>query len=264
MRYVVLIKQVPISSDVEIDEKTGVIKRESGEAKMNPYDLFALETALRLRERYGGKVSVLTMGPSQAEAVIREAFMMGADEGYLLTDRAFAGSDVLATSHALSQAIRLLGDVDLVIVGKQTTDGDTAQVGPECSEFLDIPCISQVHRILDLLSGRLTVECDTGNEIVTMSIGLPALVSVEKDIHQPRLPSFNLLHATRDRLIHRLGLQDLADSDPERYGIKGSPTQVVRIFPPEEDTRHEMWTGNDVSERLFGFLKSEKFLQESI
>ena len=135
MDIMVLIKQVPMSSDLGMDEETGVIKRESGDTKMNPYDLYALETAFRIREETGGTVSVLTMGPPQAEQVIREAFMMGADKGYLLTDPAFAGSDVLATSYALAQGIQTIRDFNLIICGKQTTDGDTAQVASECSEL---------------------------------------------------------------------------------------------------------------------------------
>lgn len=264
MRTLVLIKQVPISSNVAVDEKTGIIKRESGEAKMNPYDLYALETGLRIRQQFKGEVIVLTMGPPQAEAVIREAYMMGADDGYLLTDRAFAGSDVLATSHALSQAVLAIGDVDLMITGKQTTDGDTAQVGPECSEFLQIPCVTQVQRILDIKQGVMSAECDYGSTTAIVSVRLPALISVEKDIYQPRLPSYNKMLATTGKPIHKLGLHDLADTDASRYGIKGSPTQVVRIFPPEEKTDYELWSEGDLAQRLFVLLKQEKFLQESI
>jgi len=264
MRYLVLIKQVPISSNVAVDEKTGVIKRESGEAKMNPYDLYALETALRLRETYGGEVVALSMGPPQAEAVIRESYMMGADDGYLLTDRAFAGSDVLATSHALSQAIQAIGDVDVVVTGKQTTDGDTAQVGSECSEFLGIPCLTGVQKISSVAHGYLNADCDTGSSIMSVRVKLPALVSVEKDIHQPRLPSYNRRMATAVKPVKKLTLHDLADNDPSRYGLKGSPTQVVRIFPPEEKSDYELWTDGDLAQRLFSLLKQEKFLQEGV
>ncbi|MCK9287939.1 MAG: electron transfer flavoprotein subunit beta/FixA family protein [Sphaerochaetaceae bacterium] len=264
MRYLVLIKQVPLSSNVAIDEKTGTIKRESGEAKMNPYDLYALETALRLRETYEGVVSVLTMGPPQAGSVVRESFMMGADEGFLLTDRAFAGSDVLATSYALSQAIKHIGNIDLVICGKQTTDGDTAQVGAECSEFLNIPCISNVQRIIDVTETAITAECDTGTTVETVRVHLPALMSVEKDIWQPRLPSFKLMCATAQRPVKTLNLKDLADTDERHYGLKGSPTQVVRMFPPEEKSDYEIWNEGNLGERLYQYLVSEKFLQESV
>ena len=136
MNILVCIKQVPGTSQVEIDEKTGVLKRDGVESKMNPFDLYALETALRLKQQYGATITVLTMGPPQAEMVIREAFMMGADHGFVLSDRRFGGADVLATSYTLSQGVRIAGDVDLVICGKQTTDGDTAQVGAELADGL--------------------------------------------------------------------------------------------------------------------------------
>ena len=134
MNILVCIKQVPASSKVEVDPQTGVLKRAGVESKMNPYDLYALETALRLREEHGGSVTVLSMGPPQAQAVIREAFAMGADAGVLLSDRRFGGADVLATSYTLAQGVRRAGRFDLLICGKQTTDGDTAQVGPEIAE----------------------------------------------------------------------------------------------------------------------------------
>jgi hypothetical protein len=165
--------------------------------------------------------------------------MMGADDGYLLTDRAFAGSDVLATSHALSQAIQAIGDVDVVVTGKQTTDGDTAQVGSECSEFLGIPWLTGVQKISSIAHGYLNADCDTGSSIMSVRVKLPALVSVEKDIHQPRLPSYNRRMATAGKPVKKLTLHDLADNDPSRYGLKGSPTQVVRIFPPEEKSDYD-------------------------
>ncbi|NLE69503.1 MAG: electron transfer flavoprotein subunit beta/FixA family protein, partial [Clostridiales bacterium] len=134
MKIFVCIKQVPATSEVAVDEETGVLQRSGVASKMNPFDLFALETALRLKEAGGGSVTVGTMGPPQARDIIQEAFMMGADEGYLFSDRRLAGADVLATSYTLSQAIRSLGDYDLILCGKQTTDGDTAQVGPAIAE----------------------------------------------------------------------------------------------------------------------------------
>jgi electron transfer flavoprotein beta subunit len=241
MTIVVLIKQVPLTSEVALDPKTGVIQRESGETKMNPYDLYALETALRIVQAHGGKTIALTMGPPQAETVVREAFAMGFDEGYLLTDRAFAGSDVLATSHALSQAIRTLGHVDLIITGKQTTDGDTGQVGAEVSEFLNIPCVAA---------------------LMTVHVELPALIAVDKDIHQPRLPSYVRMKQTEKRQVRRITLADLPDTDRTHYGLEGSPTQVVKIFPPESNTDSESWTGENIPERLYRYLQKEKFLQE--
>ncbi len=160
MNILVCIKQVPGTSEVEVDEKTGVLKRDGIDAKMNPYDLYAIETALKIREEKGGTIKVLSMGPPQAARVIREAYMMGVDEGALLTDRKFAGADVLATAYTLSQGIRKMGDFDLLLCGKMTTDGDTAQVGPEIAEFLNIPHVSNVRKILSLDKKAITLEMD--------------------------------------------------------------------------------------------------------
>ena len=139
MKIVVCMKQVPASSKVDIDPETGAMKRMSGETRTNPYDLFALETALQIREKVGGTVTVLTMGPPQAEEMMRDAYTMGADDAVILSDRKFAGADVLATSYALAQGIQVIGGADLIICGRQTTDGDTAQVGPAIAEHLTIP-----------------------------------------------------------------------------------------------------------------------------
>ena len=262
MRILVLIKQVPMASDVSIDPLTGVIQRESGDAKLNPYDLFALETALRLAGDTQGETVVLTMGPPQAETAVREAFAMGVNEGYLLPDRAFAGSDVLATAYALSQAIGTLGRFDLIIGGKQTTDGDTAQVGPEVSEFLGIPCITSVIRIDGITAKALTLTYDTGTSNTTCTVALPALISVDKDINQPRLPSYRRMQATASQGVKRLTLKDLDDTNAAHYGLEGSATQVVRIFPPEHTTQFEIWEEAGAANHLYTLLKSEKFLQE--
>lgn len=263
MRMLVLIKQVPLTSDVTIDEKTGVIQRESAATQMNPYDLFAVELALQIRNRYGGEVLVLTMGPPQSEAVVREAYAMGADGGYLLTDRALGGSDVLATSYALSQAITVIGDIGLIICGKQTTDGDTGQVGPECSEFLNIPCATAVRRIIDIDGTAITVQSDAGRWIQTLRMSLPALISVDKDINQPRLPSYVQAKNTAKRPVKRLTISDLSDTDRRHYGLEGSPTQVLKMFAPQLSRSSVLWQDGDIAARLYDYLRIEKFLQEA-
>ena len=144
MNILVCIKQVPGSTNVEVDPVTGVLKRDGIQSKMNPYDLYALEAALSLSESYGGKVDVITMGPPQAKEIIIEAIAMGAEGGAILSDRKFAGADVLATAYTISQGIKKMGEYDLIICGKQTTDGDTAQVGAEVAEFLNLPNVSNV------------------------------------------------------------------------------------------------------------------------
>jgi len=260
MKIAVCIKQVPGTSKVEVDEKTGVLKREGIDCKINPYDLFALESALLLKEKTGAEIWAITMGPPQAEAVLREAYMMGVDHGVLLTDRAFAGADVLATSHAISQCLRAAGPFDLIFCGKQTTDGDTAQVGPEIAEFLSIPHVADVRKICALTETTLTVESDLPNCVEVAEVRLPCLISVAKDIVQPRLPSFRLKIKTKECPMTCLTMNEMADRNPNEYGLNGSPTQVQRIFPPEVLDSHERWEGtsDDLAGRLFEKLTKLK------
>ena len=259
MNIFVCIKQVPATSQVQVDEKTGVLKRSGVAAKMNPYDLYALETALRLRAQHGGTVTVGTMGPPQAQAIIREAYMMGADDGYVFSDRRLGGADVLATSYTLSQAIRSTGDYDLILCGKQTTDGDTAQVGPAIAEHLGIPHAAWVSRLT--VTGDGVDACQQLQDVIeTVHMPFPCLVTVEQDICMPRLPSLKTARETADRPVHILSLDDFPDRDENHYGLSGSPTQVERIFPPEHDTVHENWSGPDCAQRLYGQLKTWKFV----
>ncbi len=232
MKILVCIKQVPASNKVEVDPETGNLKRDGAASKMNPYDLFALEAAFRIREAAGGTVTVITMGPPQAAGAVREAFAMGADEGYVLSDRKFAGADVLATSYTLAAGIRKTGPYDLILCGKQTTDGDTAQVGPAVSERLGIPAIANVLEFLEIGEKDLTVKMDLGDRVLTAKIPYPCLVGVDKDLFTPRLPSYLRMKATADREVKMLGFADL-DADETKVGSAGSPTQVRRIFPPE-------------------------------
>ena len=262
MNIIVCIKQVPGTAQVEIDEKTGVLKRDGVAAKMNPFDLFAIESAMRLKEQTGGHVTALTMGPPQAEKVLREALMMGADDAVLLSDRKFGGADVLATSYAISQGIRRIGGYDLIICGKQTTDGDTAQVGAELAEFLGIPHLTNVTGFRGFVDGKLELEAEIPLHSVSVRMKLPCLLTVEKGIFEPRLPSFRRKLATADRKISCFSLQDMEDQDEKHYGLNGSPTQVQRIFPPEVNSGKESWSGSadEVSGKLFGLLKEKRFL----
>ncbi|MTI47084.1 electron transfer flavoprotein subunit beta/FixA family protein [Sporosalibacterium faouarense] len=262
MEIFVCIKQVPGTTEVEVDEKTGVLKREGIDSKMNPYDLFALESALRIKEDKGGEVTVLSMGPPQASEIIKESYMMGADRGALFSDRKFAGADVLATAYTLSQGIKKLGSPDLIICGKMTTDGDTAQVGPEMAEFLKIPHVANVKKIMEIKKDSVVVEMDMPYTIEVVEVNLPCLITVDKDIYQPRLPSFKKKIATKDREIPFYGLADLEDNNEKKYGLNGSPTQVKRVFPPEANSDHEIWkgSGDELGEKLFGKLKELKFI----
>ena len=204
MKILVCIKQVPESNKVEVDPVTGVLKRDGAASKMNPYDLYALETAFRIREEVGGSVHVISMGPPQAQQVIREAFAMGADGGTLLSDRKFGGADVLATSYTLAQGIKSCGDFDLILCGKQTTDGDTAQVGPEISEWLNIPSVADVVKINQIDEDGITVSMDLPEEVEVAKVQFPCLLAVDKDIFQPRLPSYVRKMNTKDREIRIL------------------------------------------------------------
>jgi electron transfer flavoprotein beta subunit len=239
-----------------------VLKRDGVDSKMNPYDLYALETALKIKEQKGGTIKVITMGPPQATEVIKEAYMMGADEGVLLSDRKFAGADVLATSYTISQGVKQMGNIDLILCGKQTTDGDTAQVGPEMAEYLGIPHIANVIKIEEIKNDAMVVEMDMPNTIEVAEIKFPCLLTVEKDIFQPRLPSYRKKLETKDKEIKMLSLKDFGDQDEKRYGLNGSPTQVERIFPPAVNTDKEMWsgTGEELSQKLGFKLKELKFV----
>ncbi|MCY6960441.1 electron transfer flavoprotein subunit beta/FixA family protein [Clostridium brassicae] len=262
MEILVCIKQVPGTTKVEVDPVTGVLKRDGIDSKMNPYDLFALETAFRIRKDRGGKVNVITMGPPQAKDIIKEAYMMGADEGTLLSDRKFAGADVLATAYTLSQGVKMTGNPKLIICGKQTTDGDTAQVGPEIAEYLGIPHVANVRRIIEVGSKTITVEMDMAETVEVQEIEYPCLITVEKDIYTPRLPSYKIKLDTQDREIKLFSFNDFEDKNENHYGLNGSATQVERIFPPEVNTDKELWegTGENLKDRLFDKLKEMKFV----
>lgn len=262
MNILVCIKQVPASSKVEVDPATGVIRRDGASCKMNPYDLYALETAFRIREKTGGTIHVISMGPGQAQQVIREAFAMGADSGTLISDRSFGGADVLATSYTLAQGIKAAGDFDLILCGKQTTDGDTAQVGSEIAEWLGIPSVANVKEIRDVTDRDLVISMDLPDEIEIARIKTPCLLAVDKDIFMPRLPSYVRKKASKGREIQVLTLQDMEDRDASHYGLNGSPTQVVRIFPPDVNDKKETWTepGNIMAAHLADKLTELKFI----
>ena len=235
MKILVCIKQVPGSSHVEVDPVTGVLKRDGIQSKMNPYDLYAIETALVLTEKFGGTVEVITMGPPQAKAIITEAISMGAKCGTVLSDRRFAGADVLATAYTLSQGIKKAGDFDLIICGKQTTDGDTAQVGAEVAEFLNLPNVANVLSVKNVADGKITLLASQDDKLADMSVKLPCLISVDGDINTPRLPSFKVKKCVTDEMVKFLSLDDFDDRNIKNYGLSGSATQVERIFPPEKN-----------------------------
>ncbi|MBI2830521.1 MAG: electron transfer flavoprotein subunit beta/FixA family protein [Chloroflexi bacterium] len=242
MNIVVCLKQVPGTTKVKIDSQTNTLVRQGIENIVNPFDTYALEEGVRLKEKYGGKVTGISMGPPQATDMLKEAIAVGADEGVLLSDRAFAGADTLATSYTLAQAVRKLGNCDLVICGRQTLDGDTGQVGPELAEMLDIPFIAYVSQIQEITDGRIRVRRMIENGYETIEAPLPAVLTVVKEINTPRLPSLRGTMKAKSAVIPVWTAQDLA-ADPERIGLTGSATRVVKIFFPQRENRSEMLQG---------------------
>ena len=241
MDIIVCIKQVPDTAEVRINPETGTLIREGIPGIINPYDMHALEAGLQIKGKKGGKVTVLTMGPPQAEAALREAIAMGVDEAVLLTDRAFAGSDTWATSYTLSKAIKKLG-ADMIVCGKQAIDGDTAQVGPEIAAFLNIPHVSYVRRIEEITGNSIRVQrlMDEGYDIVESS--LPVLLTVVKELNTPRLPSLKGKMAAKKAQIKKWGVADI-QADENKLGFIGSPTRVKNIFAPEAKSDRKIFRG---------------------
>ncbi len=241
LNIIICIKQVPDTAEVKINPETGTLIREGVPSIINPFDMHAIEAGLQIKEKVGGKVTILTMGPPQAENALRDAISMGGDEAILLTDRAFAGSDTWATSYILSSAISKL-DADIIICGKQAIDGDTAQVGPEVAEFLNIPHISYIRRIEDITKSSIKVQrlMDEGYDVVEST--LPVLLTVVKELNEPRLPSLRGKMAAKKAEIKKWGLSDI-QADENKLGLKGSPTQVKNIFAPEAKKDKKMLEG---------------------
>jgi len=242
MNIVVCIKQVPDSAEVRINPETNTLIRDGVPTIINPYDMHAIEAGLQIKEITKGKITAVTMGPPQAESALREALSMGADDAVLLSDRAFAGSDTWATALTLSKAMSKL-NADIIICGKQAIDGDTAQVGPEMAEFLDIPHIAYVRKIENVKEGSIKVQrmMDEGYDIVESS--LPVLLTVVKELNQPRLPSLKGKMAAKKAEIKKFGAKDLG-VDENDTGLKGSPTQVKNIFAPEARGERKMLIGS--------------------
>lgn len=231
MQIVVCIKQVPDTAEVRINPETNTLIREGVPSIINPYDVHAIEAALQIREQTGGKVIVITMGPPQAEEALREAIAMGADDVRLISDRMFAGSDTWATSYTLFKAIQKIG-ADIILCGKQAIDGDTAQVGPNIAEYLNIPHIAYIKKIEDVTGTSMRVQrlMDDGYDVIETP--LPVLLTVVKELNIPRLPSLKGKMAAKKAVIPRMTAQDI-EAEEQNVGLKGSPTQVKNIFAPQ-------------------------------
>ena len=249
MHIAVCVKQVPDTTDVRIDPATNTLVRSGVASILNPFDAYAVEEGVRLREAQGGdsKVTVLSMGPPQAEAMLRECLSVGADEAVLLSDRAFAGADTWATSWALALALGKL-KADLVICGKQAIDGDTAQVGPGIARHLDWPQACYVSKVAELVSGRIVVECllEAGREV--LEVQLPAVLTVVKDVNIPRLPSLKGKMRAKKAEITIWKAADIG-ADPADVGLNGSPTVVARTFSPPGRSGGEIISGDSAPEK---------------
>jgi electron transfer flavoprotein beta subunit len=263
MNIITCIKQVPASSNVQVDEKTGVLIRDGKNVKMNPYDLYALEASFFIKQSAKNlKVHAITMGPPSAKEVLKESLYMGADEATLLSDRRFAGADVLATSYTLSQMIDHIGNYKVIICGKQTTDGDTAQVGPEIAEFLSIPHVPYVKEIISYDENEMIVKSAyDGYEEIT-KVKLPCLLTIEKGFFVPRLPSYRRQLSFEKHEIKTVNLGMLKDNNPDHYGLFGSPTQVEAIFPPDKSRTSVRIEGHakKLSKTISDVLKEHRFL----
>jgi len=262
MKIIVCIKQVPEVSEVRINPETNTLIREGVPSIINPFDTYAIEEGVRLREKFGGTVVVLTMGPPQAEKALREAVEVGADEMVLLSDRALAGSDTLATSFALSRAIRKIGDYDLILCGKQAMDGDTGQVGPGIAEFLDLPLITYVKKIEEIEPGkriRVQAMTDTGYDV--LEAPLPAVLTVVKEINEPRLPTLRTKMKARKQPATVWTAEDV-EAPKERIGLDGSPTRVWKIFTPPPRSGGEILEGapSEVADQLFQRLRERNIV----
>lgn len=242
MRIVVAVKQVPDTAEVRIDEERGTLIRDGVPSILNPFDAYALEEAFRWRDELGGTVTVITMGPPQAEAVLREAVSMGADEAILLSDRAFAGADTWATSHTLAKAVEKMGDVDIVMTGKQAIDGDTAQTGPSIAASLDWPQITFVGKVRELTAEYMVAERYVENGIEIVRSTLPIVITILKDANTPRLPSLRGKMKARKMEIPVWGIDDI-DVSPEDAGLDGSPTRVVSIATPDTSVEGDIHRG---------------------
>lgn len=256
MNIVVCIKQVPDTQDVKINPETNTLIREGVKSIINPFDMYAIEEGLRIKEKLGGKITVITMGPPQAEEALREAISLGADDVILMTDRAFAGADTWATSYTLARGIEKLGKYDLIICGKQAIDGDTAQVGPGIAAQLNIPQVTYVKKTEEIKNDIARFERMTEEGYEIIETPLPCLITVVKEINVPRLPSLKGKIRAKQAPLVKLTSKDI-NADPSKIGLKGSPTVVDKIFAPPKRSGGQIFQGatEEVVNKLVDSLK---------
>ncbi len=257
MKIVVCIKQVPNTTNVRINPETNTLIREGVESIINPFDVYAIEEGIRLKEKYGGKAIALSMGPPQVEDSLKEAISLGIDDAYLLSDRAFAGADTLSTAYTLAAGIKKLGGADIILMGRQAIDGDTGQVGPGVAENLDIPHITNIKKIEQISEGgTIIVERLLEDGYVRLKTKLPVLLTVVKEINEPRLPSLkSKMLAMKKQIV--IWNKDKLEINLDRIGLTGSPTQVIKIFTPPKTPRGKIFEGEG-REAVVSLLKELK------
>jgi electron transfer flavoprotein beta subunit len=243
LNIVVCIKQVPETTEVNFDEETGRLIREGVAAVINPFDEYAIEEGVRIMEKHGGNVKVLTMGPPWAADALRDAIAIGATEAYLATDRAFAGADTWATSLTLAKAIEHMGGYDIIICGLKTTDGDTGQTGPELAEQMGIPHVCYVSEIVEVSDGKVILKRNLDNGVETLEAPLPLVITVSKDINQPRLATLRGRIKAKKAPIVEITNADLG-LPVKQIGLDGSYTRVVKVFEPENTAAGEIVAGS--------------------
>jgi len=262
MKIIVCVKQVPEITEVKIDPVTHTLVREGVPSILNPFDEFAVEEALRIREKHGGEVTVITMGPPQAREALVKCLAMGADRAILLTDRAFAGADTWATAYTLSLAVKRL-EHDIILCGKQAIDGDTAQVGPELAENLGIPQITFVKKVeVDEKARKVLVHRETEDGYEVIECRLPVLLTAIKGLNEPRLPSLMGIMSASKKEIQIVTAADLA-VNVEEVGLKGSFTEVVQVFAPEPRQKGTVVSEADpdsAAKRIVEFLQAQAII----
>ncbi len=263
MNIVVCVKQVPDSTEVKINPETGTLIRAGVPSIINPYDHFALQAALELKEKHNFKVTILSMGPPQAKSVVQMGLALGADDGVLLSDMAFAGSDTWATAYALAKAIKKIGKTELVLAGMQAIDGDTAQTGPGVAQQLGMAQITFCEHV-DADGRRIIARrlIDGGHEIVEARPPVLLTMIMHKD-YVPRYPSFLAVNASLKKPFHVWNAADIG-AEEQYLGLKGSPTQVNRIYPPPARGKAEMSSGSgqENAQKILAIMRREHFLGE--
>lgn len=264
MNIAVCVKQVPDTSQMKFDPETKTIKREGVENIVNPFDLYAVEEALRIKEKFfpDATITAISMGPKQAENALREVVSMGVDKAILLSDKSFAASDTLATSYVLSEAIKKLGDVELVLFGKMAIDGDTAQVGPEVAALLDMPQITFVRKIVEITKNHIIAQRSMEDGFETLKVSLPTVITCIKELNEPRLPSLRgKIRAKKEEIP--VWDANYLNIDLERCGFKGSPTWVIKAFTPTIQKENIIFKDEDQNknvENLINELKKKSIL----